>query len=185
MLGALTVSNRSSWVCRWSAREFGGAATKFTGRGWRGSLTSVIVKPSLNMWPTKACRLWTMTCTPSPRPFWSVWPTNSILRAETGIMLRFLSSMFTSFRWRGDFVEREAAGFRADTGDRYRGDRDHDGKCRENDVEAETGIDPQDRWNHHRGSDPACGLRETETGGTRVGREDFGDEDLRGIARNL
>jgi hypothetical protein len=33
----------------------------------------------------------TITCTPSPRPFWSVWPTNSILRAETGIMLRFLS----------------------------------------------------------------------------------------------
>src|SRR3954464_5251778 len=29
-----------------------------------------------------------MTCTPSPRPFWSVWPTNSILRAETGVMAR-------------------------------------------------------------------------------------------------
>src|SRR3954451_6011952 len=29
-----------------------------------------------------------MTCTPSPRPFWSVWPTNSMLRAETGFMAR-------------------------------------------------------------------------------------------------
>src|SRR6266545_837134 len=31
-----------------------------------------------------------MTCTPSPRPFWSEWPTNSMLRAETGVMTRLL-----------------------------------------------------------------------------------------------
>src|SRR5438477_2450831 len=158
MLGAFTVSNRSSWVCRWSAREFGGAATKFSGRGLRGSPTSVIVKPSLNMWPTKACPLWTMTCTPSPRPFWSVWPTNLILRAETGTMLRFLSPMFTSFGWRGDFVGREAAGFGADTGDGNRGDRDHDGERRENDVEPEAGVDPEARRDRHRGADPTGGL---------------------------
>src|SRR5438105_3516147 len=53
---------------------------KLTGRGCFGSRTSTIVKPSLNIWPTKACPLWTMTCTPSPRPFKSVLPTNSMLR---------------------------------------------------------------------------------------------------------
>src|SRR5271166_182813 len=119
-----------------------------------------------------------MTCTPSPRPFWSVWPTNSILRAETGIMLRFLSSMSTSFRWRGDFVEREASRFGPDTGDGYRGDRDHDRQRRKNGIESEADIDPQDRRDRHRGADPACGLRETETGGTRGGRKDLGNEDL-------
>src|ERR1700704_3320058 len=59
---------------------------KLTGRGWVGSRTSTIVKPSLNICPIKACPLWTMTCTPSPRPFKSVLPTNSMLRAESGVM---------------------------------------------------------------------------------------------------
>src|SRR5437588_9422079 len=63
---------------------------KLTGRGCFGSRTSTIVKPSLNMWPTKACPLWTMTCTPSPRPFKSVLPTKSMLRAESGVMRRLL-----------------------------------------------------------------------------------------------
>src|SRR5438105_2101194 len=63
---------------------------KLTGRGCFGSRTSTIVKPSLNMWPTKACPLWTITCTPSPRPFRSVLPTKSMLRAESGVMRRLL-----------------------------------------------------------------------------------------------
>src|SRR5262249_34288456 len=97
-----------------------------TGRGRRGSLISVIVTPSLNMWPTKACPLWTMTCTPSPRPFWSVWPTNSILRAETGIMLRLLSPMLRSLGWWGNFVEREAPRLGSDLRHGDRSDRDDD-----------------------------------------------------------
>src|SRR5436305_2711615 len=59
---------------------------KLTGRGCFGSRTSTIVKPSLNIWPIKACPLCTMTCTPSPRPFKSVLPTKSMLRADSGFM---------------------------------------------------------------------------------------------------
>src|SRR5271169_2473119 len=88
MFGEFTVSSRSSWVCRWKARELGGAATKFAVRGRRGSRTSTMVKPSLNMWLIKAWPWWTITCTPSPRPPWPQCPTNSMLRADTGIMPR-------------------------------------------------------------------------------------------------
>src|SRR6516225_9314050 len=185
MFGALTVSNRSPWVCRWKAREFDGAATKFTGRGRRGSPMSVIVKPSLNMWPTKACHLWTMTCTPSPRPFCSVWPTNSILRAETGIMLPLLSPMFTSCGWWGDFVEREAARFGADPGDSNRSDRDDERDRREHRVEAVSLLDPQERRYREERRDPAGRLAQPEAGGAGVGREHLGDEHLRGIAGQL
>src|SRR5215204_5187279 len=86
MFGELTVSSRSPCVCRWKAREFGGAAVKLTGRGLLGLPTSTTVNPSENMWPTKAWPLWTMTCTPSPRPARSLWPTKSMLRADSGVM---------------------------------------------------------------------------------------------------
>ena len=67
--------------------EFGCVGTKFTGFGLRGSRTSVTMTPRLTRVPTYAWPRATITWTPSPRPPWSVWPTNSMFRAPSGTIM--------------------------------------------------------------------------------------------------
>src|SRR3974377_763984 len=125
-------------------------------------------KPSLNMWPTKAWPLCSITFVPAGRPPWSLWPTKRrFLRATAGSFTD--PSLATEMRGpahclsrasifhpasagrRRDFVQHLLPRFRTELRDGARRDDQHNGETDEHGREPVAVLDPQNGGNDESG----------------------------------